>query len=67
MAREVINYQSNSQYLRKVEEINRMIQDRKDLLHQKDKSLSGIEANLQAIVQLMQEEKIPLVTLGENS
>ena len=67
MAREVINYQSNSQYLRKVEEIDRMILSRREILENKDKSLSPIEAYLQAIVQLMQEEKIPLITLGENN
>ena len=64
MARQHINYQSNSQYLKKVQEIEDMIAERKALLHQQDKTIAPIEASLQAIVQLMQEEKIPRITLG---
>ena len=64
MTRQHINYQSNSQYLKKLEEIEQMISQKRLQLMEIDEKLSPIEAYLQAIVQLMKEEKIPLITLG---
>lgn len=63
MTREVIIVNSMKQYFEEQNKIYQMIYEKGQQITENRPSMVAVEANLQAVVQLMKEEKLPLILL----